>query len=483
MSSESSRNSISQTPEEILKKLRSALGKDGDFPARTGAVLKVKTLAGSNRSSVNEIASVIKGEFSLSPRLLHLVNSAFYGTTKPITTITDAILRIGMSALTDLFAGVVLMQRFIPTAKRGGAFSNIVKKSVLISLISSKLAKKNLDEAAAEQAYLAGTFLTLGQLMLAYYFPQVYETAALRAKSTGERLSTSVNTLLGIYPDELSLVVMDALKIPDFYREIVESVYHQPENNISDLKQLSEILRLADRLADIISFGNIPSDLTAMLKQLEAEGFSATEELLAVIHELPGEFRKHCEVVDMNFLTISEELSTLSLESLDQSATNDFVKEAFTEYASELEQAIKDNLPFSSIITLAMEALLNGLRFQRVLLLLMSDDKQQLKAKLSLGYQYPSDTSSLTIPIDDNEIINRSLYFKNDSRSVGILNEPIFEDANIYAALPIGHGAKFLGIIYADLSNSTNQSSTSSLHCLDEIQALSQLIERAASQN
>src|SRR4051812_10945405 len=104
------------SPDELLKRLRTALKKDGDFPASARIVNELKALTTDPKTTANQLAEVILREPSLGARVLHLVNSSFYRRSKPIMTVSQAVIQVGMKPLAELCAGLVLLQKFGPVA-------------------------------------------------------------------------------------------------------------------------------------------------------------------------------------------------------------------------------------------------------------------------------------------------------------------------------------------------------------------------------
>ena len=92
----------------IVQKLKQALRSDGDFPVRARVITELRILSSKPNTSINTIADMILKEPALGTRVLHLVNSAFYQRNRPITTISQAVMHIGMRAL---HAKYLLLQR------------------------------------------------------------------------------------------------------------------------------------------------------------------------------------------------------------------------------------------------------------------------------------------------------------------------------------------------------------------------------------
>lgn len=191
-----------QSAEELLNKLRRALQRDGDFPASAKVVNELKVLASQPKTTANQITEIILREPSLGTRVLHVVNSSFYRRSKPIMTVSQAVVQIGMRPLAELCAGLVLLQKFVPTARSGGPFATCLKKTIITALVTSELETNETKKTSKneEEGFLCGSFAELGVLLLAYYFPQIYESALKRAEAKKVTFAESLQQLTGITP-------------------------------------------------------------------------------------------------------------------------------------------------------------------------------------------------------------------------------------------------------------------------------------------
>jgi len=152
------------TPEEVVQKIRMALSPSGDFPVNARIVAELKELTSNPDATAQQITEVILREPSLGTRVLHLVNSPFYRRGKAILTVSQAVVQIGMKPLAELCSGLILLQRFVGGARRGGPFAQCLRKLLVTSLLSGdNPAKEGLPgHKADETGYLAGTFSELG---------------------------------------------------------------------------------------------------------------------------------------------------------------------------------------------------------------------------------------------------------------------------------------------------------------------------------
>jgi HD-like signal output (HDOD) protein len=446
---------------KLIERLKIALREDGDFPVRAKVVTEIRSLANNPRTTVDQITELILREPSLGTRVLHLVNSAFFQRSQPVMTITQAVLQLGMTALSDLCAGLVLMQKFVPAAKRGGVFADSVRSTVITALISNELASLNKDKELQEKGYLAGTFYKLGYLLLAYYFPQVYEAAARRAIARGKDATQSLSEILGASPVDLSLSIVEALNIPQFYRDVLVEA-HKPAHARavnSAVANMANTVRSAGLLADTIISGKTELQYEMALDDIEQETKLSKVVLRNALRRLPDAFNQHCNLIEMTFLELPELL--LKYNKADgmfekQPEQSSDIQSRFQVQVDEIKIAIKSREPISSVVTSVMEALVYVLGFHRAVLLYADSEETYLMGRLHLGADIGEDIRKLRREISDehSELVIIKAF---DSGSPEIFGEELFSDGWPFAAIPVGRDERRRGVIYADIVLKTDE--------------------------
>ncbi len=458
---------VSKGTEAIFKKLEAALNADGDFPVRARAVADLRRLVNDPNTPVEKIVDVILSEPSLGTRILHLVNSVYYKRNQPVLTVSQAVVQLGMRALCDLCSGFVLMQRFSPAAQKGGVFADNVKKCILSSTLTTALLRDIGKEDNIEQGYLAATFLTIGPLLLAYYFPQVFEQAERRAKARGQTITLSVTETIGIAPVGLSLGVVDSLAIPQFYRDMLILAYQAyseegKENLNADFGHLPNAVataaKIADAIVDTTSKGQLHKSLEVISERF---GFPMTvfERVLA---KTPEDFKQHCKMIEMGFLTLPEHFEQYIASSEDPAEAKGEESESlgadFSFYLDEIRQAIANHETISSIITTAMEALAFGQKFDRVLLLYADQDDGVLYGKMSLGDSFGVEPKTVRRDLEQLNVDACPDVKALVEGTVEVFGDPIFADGWPFAAIPVGTSDRALGVLYADMRDGSPNS-------------------------
>lgn len=72
------------------------------LPTLPGVIAKLGSLAENNRISVQEMARVVSSDQVLSAKVLKLVNSAFYGFSGRVSTVSNALILLGVNVVKSL---------------------------------------------------------------------------------------------------------------------------------------------------------------------------------------------------------------------------------------------------------------------------------------------------------------------------------------------------------------------------------------------
>ena len=445
------------TSEELISKLKSALQSDGDFPVSAKIVLELRQLTSDPKTTAEQVTEVILREPSLGTRVLHFVNSAFMRRAKPILTVSQAVVQIGMKPLTELCSGLVLLQKFVPAARRSSPFANCLKRTVLVSLLSGTLkASSNLNKSknrshSDEGGYLVGQFAELGVLLLGFYFPEILEAATKRSEQKNQTLAQSINDLTGLSPWKLSMEVIDALGLPKFFHEVLQasdSPERDPNKPLSpEVEAASKLLYCATEIGACIADGKSKIELDAKLKLIQPTLGIEADTVRELIAELPRVFRDHCSSVDLELPALPEFMASYA-EKVKEGAVVTPNTTEFEAFVQEVRQMVEDRESTASIITSVMETIAYGLKFDRVFLMLVAPNKQKLLGRMLLGSAGSFDPKRFELVINDSSNSPALKAFK-EGRPV-FKGDPIFEDGWPIAAIPVGHGARSIGVIYSD---------------------------------
>jgi HD-like signal output (HDOD) protein len=185
----------------------------GDFPAMSRTVRRVNSLAGSDQSSASELAEAIMEDLALTKALLKLVNSAAYSQQHEVTTVTRAIVLIGLDSVRSL---VLTMKLFdsIPAS----ADLELVKTRLATCFgagVFSRMLARQVAPLMEEEAFICGLFHGFGELLIAYYAPEKMASIHRLMSTRDVPEARAAFAVLGMSYSALGAAVAQELHFPE----------------------------------------------------------------------------------------------------------------------------------------------------------------------------------------------------------------------------------------------------------------------------
>ncbi len=245
-----STDSRQSTVEFLLRRMR----HKSDFPALSESVSTINKITASDRESIANLSNSILKDFSLTNKILRLVNSAYFRQAGGgnISTISRAVLVLGFDAVRNIAVTVMLFEHL----KNKGNASHL-KEEFLRANLAGILAKDIGEKTApreVEQVFICSMFHNLGRLLSQYYFPDESDELkrVMEQRSCGEEAASI--QVLGITFEELGIGIAQSWGFPNL---IVNSMRKLPAGNVRKAGTAEERMRVlsafSNELCSLIS--------------------------------------------------------------------------------------------------------------------------------------------------------------------------------------------------------------------------------------
>ncbi|MDH4229546.1 MAG: HDOD domain-containing protein [Nitrospirota bacterium] len=139
-----------------------------ELPTLPEVVGKILEVSRNDRSTVHDLAVVIEYDPALSANLLRLVNSAYYGCTRRVVAVLDAVLLLGYDTIRALALGTSVLTS-LPVSP-GFQPRRFRAHSMGCAVVARAIAER-FGHPQAEQALAAGLLHDMGALLLAVRLP------------------------------------------------------------------------------------------------------------------------------------------------------------------------------------------------------------------------------------------------------------------------------------------------------------------------
>jgi putative nucleotidyltransferase with HDIG domain len=133
-------------------------------PSMPAVAVKCLELLRDKNARFSDLAATVERDPLIAARLLRVVNSPAYGGREPITSIENAISRLGMKPFRVIMIELAAREVFVSKSQRiRQAFRGIWEHCLAVGMLARDVAARLPGAADGETAYLAGLFHDVGK--------------------------------------------------------------------------------------------------------------------------------------------------------------------------------------------------------------------------------------------------------------------------------------------------------------------------------
>jgi HD-like signal output (HDOD) protein len=258
------------TQEELLEKIETS----GDLPTLPAVITSVLQLIRDPKTSASDIGKAISGDMALSAKILKIVNSAFYGFQRKISTITQSIVILGFNNIKAAVLGVSIVKAFDDISDETKAIffnrEDFWKHAVGCAAAARSVARHiNFDQA--EECFIAGMLLDVGKLILDQFATDIFKKALRYSRDEQISLERAERQIIGFSHSQLGAYITNKWNFPE---NLTQAVLHH--TNPTAVKAEEEI----QKLVAVVHFGrilskalNIGNDGEAVMPRLNKEAW------------------------------------------------------------------------------------------------------------------------------------------------------------------------------------------------------------------
>jgi eukaryotic-like serine/threonine-protein kinase len=233
--------------DRVLERIR----KGEDFPATSASVSLITQLTTANEASITELANIILTDIGLTTKILKLLNSVFYMRFGEVTTISRAIILLGLENLRNIALSLTLFDKL--RRKNSRLLIDLMAKAVYAGILGRKVADK-IGSVNSEEGFICSLFRNLGEILIAYYDPE--EAAQIEENSPENRQEVHTKnerTVLEASCQEIGMIIAKEWSLPDMIILCMKKVYSaEVLTNPGPLEKLRYISAISSQIADIM---------------------------------------------------------------------------------------------------------------------------------------------------------------------------------------------------------------------------------------
>jgi len=245
--------------QRILKEVK-------DLPPFSAIANRALKLTNDPRSSAIDISRVISYDPAFTARVLRMANSAYYGFTRKVTTVSEAIVILGYETLKSVVLALTLQKFYDREVAGYGLEKGELWKHSVGCALASRLIASQVKYPSIEEAFVAGLLHDVGKVILNQFVKEEIRKIIELSGTQGLSFAEAEKKVLGFDHQDIGSKVADKWNFND---KIVEAIrcHHKPDRAKKD-PELTAIVHVADFICLSLGLG-VGSD--GMLYPLKKE--------------------------------------------------------------------------------------------------------------------------------------------------------------------------------------------------------------------
>jgi len=225
-----------------------------NLPTLPGVYLQIIHLTSNSRSSVRDISRVISADPALSSKILKLVNSAYYGFPRQISTITHALVILGFAEIRNIAFTISVVRTFWNSSGFEIFDREKFWNHSLGCALAAKTLAKTLRYRVSGKAFTVGLIHDIGKIILDQYMHPSFAEILSKVHSEQMSMWEAEKIILGFTHAEIGAYLARKWSLPEEIEEAIR--YHHTPQKATISPELTATIHLSDILTRMKSVGS-----------------------------------------------------------------------------------------------------------------------------------------------------------------------------------------------------------------------------------
>jgi HD-like signal output (HDOD) protein len=270
----------------IRHKILNTLRDIRNLPTLPNVVMEILRLCDDPNSNTREIAALIENDPVLTTKVLKLVNSSYFGLSKELYSVNQALVLIGYNQMKNLILSTSMLQMFKKDTQVG-SFSRreLWKHSIGVGIATRFLSKRYRVENP-EQAFVAGLIHDVGKVIIDWFFHEHFVKIIDLVEQESCWIREAEQRVMKVTHEDIGSYLTTRWHLPDLFRETI--AYHHEPSRAREHQSLAAIVQVADNIIRQLKVGyggdpTIPSLNGSLEEILSVE--ETVDDLLPCVQE------------------------------------------------------------------------------------------------------------------------------------------------------------------------------------------------------
>lgn len=259
--------------------------------------IRLSKMIAEDTSSIEDFEAVIRVDPTLVVRLLRVVNSAYYGLRKKVSSISEALVFIGIESLRNMVM-VEALKSIFALNKENALFSpeKLWLHSATVGLCSQMICERIFGKSG-ENVFLCGILHDVGIIVEHQAEPDLFQQVCQRLHDEPASVTDHETRIIGTNHSKIGTKLAEEWNTP---AEVQNGIFnhHRIVTDISPAS-ISGIIQMAEYFAGRLERPALPGMRPTLAPTLTDHIKNNIQEYRTLSKDLPGELIKAKEIYDL----------------------------------------------------------------------------------------------------------------------------------------------------------------------------------------
>ncbi len=204
--------------------------------------VKIRTLINQPDSDIDDFVDVVRIDPVLAARVVKVANSGFFGYSKKINSLEQAVSFIGVIQLHDVLLSILTIRSFAAIPNDIINLFEFWRTSVHCGVVSRILAEK-CSVMASQRLFVSGMLHDIGHVLIYLKNPEAAQEAIMASIEQSIPLHIAERSVLGFDYVQAGVELMRVWHLPESYRKTTQ--YHLQPSHAEQFQTEAAIVHLA----------------------------------------------------------------------------------------------------------------------------------------------------------------------------------------------------------------------------------------------
>ena len=281
--------------QELLDRLKAS----PRLPSLPAVAIRALELTRRENVDLTEIAELISNDPALSSKMLKTVNSPFYGLPKQVSTISHALVILGLQAVKTLALGFSLITN-LQTKDPADGFDHMrYWKSSIYAGSAARILAKHLSIVQQEEVFLAGLLANVGVLVMHRVLGAEFDDLWKQCNGNHEQLIELCRTRFNLTHCDVGAMLAYYWELPQVLARPIAS-HQNPSDDDKELKPLVEVVHTAVIIGDVFASRDPAPFIVRARNEMSTRFKFSPEDVERIMAEIGSSTRDVAKLFEVN---------------------------------------------------------------------------------------------------------------------------------------------------------------------------------------